>query len=185
MLLQEGMKAADIRAIRCLVDPRQAQLICEPWAEKLEPPTGYAAKWSLPYCLAAHALRGKLTTELFEGPLEADLLAFARRVDWAPQESGFPDRYAGRIVVTLADGTQRESVIADVLGAPDRPFPEDALVEKFKECATTALAPEAVAGLLSEIQGVAQARSLAPLGGYLRSAAALAPQRARVLAAAP
>lgn len=179
-LQEKGLRAADVRAIHCLVDPHQAQLICEPWAAKLCPPTGYAAKWSLPYCLAALALRGKLTTELFEGPMDADLLAYARRIDWAAQENGFPDRYAGRLIVTLADGTQLESAVSDVLGAPDRPFPEDMLVEKFKTCAATALPPEAVAGLLQEIQGLAGAASLARLGGYLRSARATAPQRIRV-----
>lgn len=183
MQLKEGVRAADIRAIRCLVDPRQAQLICEPWAEKLAPPTGYAAKWSLPYCLAAHALRGKLTTELFEGPLEAELLAFARRIEWAPLENGFPDRYAGRVVVTLADGSQRESAVADVLGAPDRPFPEDWLIEKFKTCASAALTPDAADGLLAEIQGLVGVASLTRLGGLLRAASATTPPKdARVTA---
>ncbi len=182
-LKEKGLRAADVRAIRCLVDPRQAQLICEPWAEKLNPPNGYAAKWSLPYCLAALALRGKLTTELFEGPMDADLLDYARRIDWTAQENGFPDRYAGCLIVTLADGTQLESAVSDVLGAPSRPFPEDALIEKFKTCAAAALTPDATAGLLQEIQGLAGASSLARLGGYLRSARATAPQRTRATAA--
>jgi len=34
--------ASEIRSIRCVVDPRQAQLICEPWQRKLRPPSGYA-----------------------------------------------------------------------------------------------------------------------------------------------
>ncbi|MBC7803729.1 MAG: MmgE/PrpD family protein, partial [Candidatus Parcubacteria bacterium] len=182
-LLDKGLAAADIRAIRCLVDSRTARLICEPWAEKLSPPTGYAAKWSLPYCLAARALRGALTTQLFESAPDPELLAFARRIEWTPQDDGFPDRYAGRLVVTLADGKQMESAVSDVLGAPDRPFPESMLIEKFKSCAAAALLPDAAAGLLLEIQGLAGASSLARLGGYLRSARAAAPQRMQATAA--
>ena len=44
----------------------------------------------------ADALRGK------DKP--TDVLAFARRIDWSAEEDGFPDRYPGRLRVTLDDG---------------------------------------------------------------------------------
>jgi 2-methylcitrate dehydratase PrpD len=169
-LLDKGLAVSEIRGIRCIVDPRPARLICEPWAEKLNPPTGYAAKWSLPYCLAARALRGAVTAELFDATLDPELLAFARRIEWTAREDGFPDRYSGRLMVTRADGTQIESYVPDVLGAADRPFPEDMLVRKFEENAAAALSPTARAGLLAEIQALQRAPSLAALGAYLRAA---------------
>jgi 2-methylcitrate dehydratase PrpD len=171
-VLQSGITAADIRSIRCIVDPRQAQLICEPWAQKLEPPTGYAAKWSLPFCLAARALRRPLNVDLFESDCDPEVLDFARRIDWVAQEGGFPERYPGRLVVTLADGQSRESCIHDVLGAPGRPFPEEALLRKVRVAAGAVLPARDVAGLIDEVLSLQQAPSLATLGGYLRNARA-------------
>lgn len=177
-LLRSGINAADMRAIRCIVDPRQAQLICEPWEQKLDPPTGYAAKWSLPLCVAARALGRQVDVAFFESPFDVEVLAFARRIDWAAQEDGFPDRYSGRVVVTLADGRSREAYVADVLGAADRPFPQDALVRKARDAALVALpAPEA-AGLIDAVLSLQHAPSLARLGGYLRNARAGVPRTA-------
>lgn len=169
-LLENGLNAFEILAIRCSVDPRSAQLICEPWEEKLCPPTGYAAKWSLPYCLAARALRGAVTTDLFECDPDPELLSFARRIEWSAREDGFPERYAGRLTVVRADGTELESYVADVLGAPDRPFPEASLLRKFIDNAAAVLPPAEGAALLAEIQAVARAPTLVHLGGFLRAA---------------
>lgn len=167
-----GVTAADMRGIRCMVDPRQAQLICEPWAEKLEPPTGYAAKWSLPLCLAACALGREVDVKFFESPFDPDVLAFARRIDWIAEEDGFPERYPGRVIVTLVDGRTREARVADVLGSADRPFPDDALLSKVRNVAASALPARDIDGLVDEVLALQHAPSLATLGAYLRSARA-------------
>ncbi len=169
-VLQSGVTASRIRGILCIVDPRQAQLICEPWPQKLAPPTGYAAKWSLPFCVAARALRGPIAVELFERPFDPEVLAFAQRISWSAQEDGFPERYPGRLIVTLADGRTTESYVPDVLGAPGRPFPEEALIRKFRDAAGAVLPAEQASGLLSEALSLERASSPAALGHYLRSA---------------
>ena len=171
-VLESGVTASQVRGIRCIVDPRQAQLICEPWPQKLAPPTGYAAKWSLPFCLAARALRGPVDVELFERSFDPEVLAFAQRIDWNAQEDGFPDRYPGRLIVKLADGGIRESYIPDVLGAPGRPFPDEALLHKFRDAAAAVLPAEDVAGLMNEVLSLEHATSLTALGRLLRSARA-------------
>jgi 2-methylcitrate dehydratase PrpD len=178
-VLEGGVSASEIRRIRCIVDPRQAQLICEPWPQKLAPPTGYAAKWSLPFCLAARALGGPVNVELFERPLEPQVLAFAQRIDWSAQEDGFPERYPGRLAVTLADGRTVESYVPDVLGAPGRAFSEEALMRKFQEAAAAVLPRADADALLEEVLDLERAPSLASLGRRLRSA------QARVHAATP
>ena len=147
-------------------------MICEPWPQKLAPPTGYAAKWSLPFCLAARALRGPVGVELFEQPFDAEVLAFAQRIEWSAREDGFPDRYPGRVIVTLADGRSTESYVPDVLGAPDRPFPDELLVGKFRDAAAAVLPPADAAGLLKEVLALERAPSLSALGRYLRNAQA-------------
>ncbi len=162
--------ASQIHGIRCIVDPRQAQLICEPWQDKLSPPTGYAAKWSLPFCLAARVVRGTVNVKLFEEPFDPAVLAFAQRVSWEAQEDGFPERYPGRLIVTLADGRKIESYVPDVLGAPDRPFPEETLIRKFRNAAEAVLTAEDAHALLGEVLSLEHAPSLANLGLHLRGA---------------
>jgi 2-methylcitrate dehydratase PrpD len=169
-IFEIGVKAAEIRSIHCVVDPRQAQLICEPWAQKLAPPTGYAAKWSLPFCLAARALGRPVSVELFDRALDPQVLEFAQRIDWSAQEDGFPERYPGRLAVKLTDGRTLESYVADVLGGPQRPFPEEQLIAKFRTAADAVLSPEDVEHLLREVQDLERARSLGQLGRRLRSA---------------
>jgi 2-methylcitrate dehydratase PrpD len=169
-LLQDGVAASQIRGIHCIVDPRQAQLICEPWPQKLSPSSGYTAKWSLPFCLAALALRGSVDVSLFERPFEADLLAFARRISWSPHEDGFPDRYPGRMTVTLEDGATRESFVPDVLGAPTRPFTHERLIAKFRKAAARVMPLRAIDGLVDELLVADRSPSPTAIGGYLRAA---------------
>ena len=173
-ILEQGVKASEIRSIHCVVDPRQAQLICEPWAHKLAPPTGYAAKWSLPFCLAARALGRPVGVELFDRAPDPQVLEFARRIDWSAQEDGFPERYPGRVAVKLADGRTLESYVADVLGGPERPFPEEALIGKFRAAAGAVLSREDTEGLLGEVRDLERAQSLSSIGRRLRRALARA-----------
>lgn len=169
-ILNNGVDARDIQSIQCAVDPRQAQLICEPWQDKLLPATGYAAKWSLPFCLAARAILGQVNVDVFENSFPPDVLAFAQRIDWVAQEDGFPDRYSGRVTVTLADGRIIENYVPDVLGSADRPFPYDALLLKFRSAAVGVLSLDAATGLLDEVVSLERASSLESLGRYLRNA---------------
>jgi 2-methylcitrate dehydratase PrpD len=169
-LLRDGVAAEEIRSLHCIVDPRQAELICEPWPHKLAPPNGYAAKWSLPFCLAARALGRPLDVQLFEQPPAAEILAFAQRIEWSAREDGFPERYPGRLRVRLADGREHESYVADVLGAPERPFPEEALRAKFRAAAGAVFSAEDTENLLGEVRDLERAPSLASLGRHLRSA---------------
>jgi 2-methylcitrate dehydratase PrpD len=169
-ILASGVAATDIASITCLVDPGQAGLICEPWPAKQEPPTGYAAKWALPYCLAARALRGAVDVALFEQPIDPTLVAFARKITWEPCPDGFPDRYPGRLRVTLTDGQVREAHVPDVIGAPDRPLAPARLIEKCRANAATALSTDDTAALLDRLDGLERAPSLRPLGELLRRA---------------
>lgn len=178
-ILAQGVSAAQIRVIECIVDPRQADLICEPWAEKLAPPSGYAAKWSLPFCLAARALLRPIDVALFERPLEPEVLAFARRIEWRAQEDGFPDRYPGRLAVTLHDGRTLESYVPDVLGGPGRKFPEERLLAKFRGAASAVLPASDVEALLQQVQTLERAPSVRSLGPLLRAARARAVGEAR------
>lgn len=169
-ILSGGVDPGAIQRIQCVVDPRQADLICKPWQDKLIPVSGYAAKWSLPFCLAARAILGQVDVDLFENPFPLDVMAFAQRIDWSAREDGFPDRYPGHLIVTLVDGRVVESYVPDVLGSLERPFPRDLLLRKFRAAASGVLSFDAASGLLNEVVSLERASSLESLGGFLRGA---------------
>jgi 2-methylcitrate dehydratase PrpD len=169
-VLAGGVHPAEIHRIRCFVDRRQAQLIAEPWEAKRLPASPYAAKWSLPYCLAARAILGRVDVELFERPIDPTLVDFAERIDWQPVDDGFPDRYPGRLAVTLADGREIAAYVADVAGGPGRPVPEAALFAKFRDNARFVLPEVEAEELLDELVRLDRADSPARVAALLRRA---------------
>ena len=74
-LLRRGLEADNVAAIHCEVPRGEESLICEPWAEKLQPSSAYQAKFSLPYALGALLVDGEITIATFEGPTRPDVCA--------------------------------------------------------------------------------------------------------------
>jgi 2-methylcitrate dehydratase PrpD len=106
--------AADIAALHCVVPEIEVALICEPFEPKLKPTTPYAAKFSLPWLLAARIADGRLDHASFEPASIAreELLALAARVTYrvaAPGETPFPRTFPGWVEATLRDGRKWSS----------------------------------------------------------------------------
>ncbi len=161
--------AAGIVSVQCDVPVEEAPLIAEPWPAKQCPRSGYDAKWSLPYCLAALLVDGKVGIETFVGAPRADLIARAATIAWAPWTgSGFPARFPARLVVTLADGTTLNHTIDDVRGGPARPFDGAMVLAKFCDNARRKLTAPAVERVIAEIETLDGAASLRALSTALR-----------------
>ena len=75
-------EALDVEAVICDVEPWQIPIVCEPRPEKVAPRTEYEARASLPYCLAAVLVDGRVDLETFapEAVARPDLLAMAGRI---------------------------------------------------------------------------------------------------------
>lgn len=143
-LLAKGVAAADIRALHCVVPEIELPLICEPFAEKLEPASPYAAKFSLPFLLAARIADGRIDHRTFEAAnlARTDLLELAARVTYrvaAPGETPFPRTFPGWVEATLADGSRRVERLDVNAGHPDNPLSLEQVAAKFRDNATEAL----------------------------------------------
>ena len=137
-LLAKGVAAADIRALHCVVPEIELPLICEPFAEKLKPASPYAAKFSLPFLLAARIADGRIDHGTFEAAnlTRPDLLALAARVTYrvaAPGETPFPRTFPGCVEATLADGTKRVERLDVNAGHPDNPLSLQQVAAKFRD----------------------------------------------------
>ncbi len=169
-VLAGGVQAADIERIDCELPREVAWLVCEPWDRKLAPPSGHVAKFSLPYCLAALALDGRVDVATFDRR-DADprLTPMMQRVRFLPMAaSGFPARYPARVRVLARDGASHAIEIQDVLGSSARPFSRAQVLDKFRANATRRLTEEAVGEVIARVEALDAATELSGLASALR-----------------
>jgi 2-methylcitrate dehydratase PrpD len=147
---EHDISADSIAAIECLVPAGEVPIVCEPRAVKIAPRTTYEAQFSLPFVVAAAFVDGRVGLGTFTPERLRDdrVLALAARVAHAVDpESTFPNGFPGWVRVRLADGRVLEAREPDGRGSLARPLPPNAIVEKFRDNASRALAPESVDAL--------------------------------------
>ncbi|GGT16975.1 MmgE/PrpD family protein [Nonomuraea spiralis] len=106
------------------IHPDAAQFVCGPGKER--PASAYAAKFSLPWCLAQLLLDGELTVASFERLDRPEVIALAERVRHELVTSpGAAADQPGRVSALLGDGTRVTAVVDRSGGGPDDPRIED------------------------------------------------------------
>jgi len=158
-LLDKGVAAADIVSLHCVVDEIEVGLICEPFAPKLRPATPYAAKFSLPFVLAARIADGRIGHRTFEQANLAreDLLALAARVTYRvakPGETPFPRTFPGWVEARLADGRSLTERLDANVGHPDNPLPFDQVAAKFRDNVEEVLGEAGAARVIALVQAL-------------------------------
>ncbi|MFF0718360.1 MmgE/PrpD family protein [Verrucosispora sp. NA02020] len=133
---QPGFPADPAAVTRVDVDvhPDSAPTVCGPGRDLARPATPYAAKFSLPWSVAATLLDGDLTTASYrpDSIARADVAALADRVRWRIVDTGGHAADApGAVVLTLADGTTVRGTVPRSGGGPDAPLGDDELTAKF------------------------------------------------------
>ncbi|MBU2285656.1 MAG: MmgE/PrpD family protein [Gammaproteobacteria bacterium] len=139
-LAGHGIAPDDVAEIRCVVPQIEVGLICEPFAPKLRPASPYAAKFSLPYLVAARIIDGHIGHDSFSAGRIArdDVLRLAERVHYRVAEAGetvFPTSFPGWLEATLADGRTHVEKLDVNPGHPDRPLDWGEIEAKF--CSNT------------------------------------------------
>jgi len=132
---------------------RAAAVLDEP-----RPSSKTAAKFSIPYCVAAAWILGRVTEDIFAERFLKDpaILELARRVNTvedAELEAGFPRMRTARVEVQLKDGRLLESRVDIPHGMPERPATEDELVLKFRRLAAPVIGDDTVARLMEMVLG--------------------------------
>ncbi len=168
-LMVDGLVPADIVAIRCRVPPEEAPIICNPWSRKQAPASGYDAKFSLPYCLAALSVDGRIDVDTFTTEPGSMALALAQRITWSPLEgTGFPERFAAEIEIDTVTGKTLRARVDDVRGGPARPLARAEFDTKFRSNARRSLRYDAVETVYAEMRGLEDSANLVVLAAALR-----------------
>lgn len=167
-LAEKGITPAAIMRLTLRIAAGAAPIVCEPWQQKLDPPDGHAARWSLPVVVAARLVEGRVDHQTFRFRAAPDVLSLAGRMIWEKLDSdSFPHAFEAEILCRTVDGADTRVRVADVYGNVARPARRDDILAKFRANAGFLLPQTAVAQIetffLSE-----SSRSFAPFGAALR-----------------
>jgi 2-methylcitrate dehydratase PrpD len=137
-LVASGIAADEIERIECVVPEIEQPLICDPLAEKARPRTPYAAKFSLPFLIAARIVDGAIGHRTFvpASISREPVLRLAARVTYRtarPGEMPFPRTFPGLIEATLGGGRRVVQRLDVNRGHPDNPLAFDEVAAKFRD----------------------------------------------------
>jgi 2-methylcitrate dehydratase PrpD len=171
-ILADGVSAAQIERIDCQLPQEVAWLVCEPWNEKLTPPSGHVAKFSLPYCLAALLVDGCVDVATFDRhAADPRLTAAMQGIHFqAMTQSDFPRRYSASVQVHTRDQVFTAQVL-DVHGSTNSPFSRDEVLAKFRDNAARSLSKQAVARVIDCMDDLHDTATLTELSLTLRDIA--------------
>ena len=153
-----GVSAGRIAAIRCRTAAGPVPRLWEPLAAKHTPPNGYAAKFSLPYLLAAIFVKGRAGLAEFadEAVRDAEVLRVARLVTYELDATiDYPRQFVGDVEVTLTDGRVVREKQDRPRGGPDAPLTRAEIEAKFRGNAALVLPPDRVERVIQAVNGLA------------------------------
>jgi 2-methylcitrate dehydratase PrpD len=135
------IRPEDIERIVCRTHEGPVPRLWEPAAMKRRPPTPYAARFSLPYCIAAALVKGRVGLEEFSQASisDAKTLAAARKVSYRIDPSlDYPRHFSGHVQVFLKSGQVIEENQSFARGSVEAPIPPEEIEAKFRHNAALA-----------------------------------------------
>jgi 2-methylcitrate dehydratase PrpD len=170
-LRQDGLQLDAIRAIELGVPAPVLRTIAEPIESKAAPESGYHAKFSGPFTVAA-ALHGGgglgVSADDFsdDAVRDPELLALAALVHcYADEQStnDFPHQFPGVLSVETNDGTRLHHRVTHTRGGPENPLTSDEVEMKFRLNAEPHLGSAGASQVLGAVAGLPDASSFQAL----------------------
>lgn len=169
-LAKTGIKVDDIRAITCPTGEGLVHRLWEPLAAKHRPPSGYAAKFSMPFCMAVGFFDGDAGLSQFTDARAADpeVLRLAAKISYViDPKNEYPRNYSGHIRVETIDGRQIALDQPHMRGGVREPLTEDEIRAKaMANCRHGGWPEERAAQLIDWAAGLAHQPDLSGLAAY-------------------
>lgn len=130
-----GTIRGQVAAIECETAEGIVHRLWEPLGVKQRPPNAYAAKFSVPFCVAYGLLRGAVGLEAFteENARDPALVSLASKVSYVIDPANpYPDEYTGHVRVRLEDGRVLEERQPHLRGGHHEPLSRAEIEEKFR-----------------------------------------------------
>ncbi|MBI3935742.1 MAG: MmgE/PrpD family protein [Betaproteobacteria bacterium] len=135
-LAATGIGADDIVDIVCETGEGLVPRLWEPLADKHRPPSGYAAKFSMPYCMAVGFFDRAAGLEQFTDARARDpeVLALAAKIRYViDPDNEYPRNYSGHVRVSTKDGRTIELRQPHFRGGSREPLRREELIRKFRQ----------------------------------------------------
>ncbi len=129
-----GVRADDIERILCDTGEGLVHRLWEPLASKHEPPSGYAAKFSMPFCMALGFYEDDAGLAQFTDckVREPHLLDLAKKISYRiDPDNEYPQNYTGHLSVTLTSGKVLRYDQPHMRGGQHEPLSDDDIARKF------------------------------------------------------
>lgn len=135
-LRNSGISIDAIASIECDVGAGTVHRLWEPLAQKHRPANAYAAKFSVPFCIAVAVVDGNAGLGQFADARIGDsrVLDLASRIRYRiDPDDGYPANYSGHLRVRLKDGDEREFRQPHLRGGRHDPLTDDDIVAKYRD----------------------------------------------------
>jgi 2-methylcitrate dehydratase PrpD len=133
-LRRRGATAEQVQSIECDTAEGIVHRLWEPLALKAAPPNAYAAKFSIPYAIAAGLVLDDAGLAAYTEAVvqRADMRALAAKVRYRVDPvNPYPRQFTGHVRVTLQDGTVLEERQGYFQGGAEHPLSDADLTRKF------------------------------------------------------
>ncbi|MEQ6902545.1 MmgE/PrpD family protein [Nocardioides sp. YIM 152588] len=143
-LATAGAKADDVVAVHALVHPDSASVVCPTDRDPARPASPYAAKFSLPWSVAALLCDGTVGVDTYRDDQLArpEVVDLAAATTWEPTAGAGPAAdAAGEVTLTLADGRRVTGRVERSPGGGTAPLSDADLLAKFAGNAGPASVP--------------------------------------------
>jgi 2-methylcitrate dehydratase PrpD len=163
------LRAADIERIVCRTHAGPIPRLWEPLDFKRQPPTPYAAKFSIPYCIAVALVKGRAGLDEFskdsiENP---ETIALAKKVNYEIDPTlDYPRHFSGHVKIFFKDGAIMEEFQPHARGSVESPIPPAEIEQKFHQNARLVLPPSKanrIAELIGRLEDESDIATLGPL----------------------
>jgi 2-methylcitrate dehydratase PrpD len=134
-LRAQGVKAEDVVSIECETAEGILHRLWEPLAAKQAPPNAYAAKFSVPYGVAAGLVLGGAGLDAFTEARVAEpaIRALCAKVNYVVDpQNPYPNAYTGHVRATLRDGRVVEERQANLRGGAADPLSRAEIEDKAR-----------------------------------------------------
>jgi 2-methylcitrate dehydratase PrpD len=155
---RHGVRPEQIAAVTCRTAEGPLPRLWEPLAAKHRPPNGYAAKFSLPYLLAAILVKGRAGLAEFtdEAVRDEAVLRVAGTVGYEIDPTiDYPRQFIGHVRVRLTDGRVLEERQDRPRGGPDLPMSPGEIEAKFRGNAGLAVSGERASRIVRDVAALA------------------------------
>ncbi len=166
------LRSEHIERIVCRTHEGPVPRLWEPLEMKRQPPTAYAAKFSLPYCIATALVKGRVSLEEFSSDSirDPETLALAHKVGYQIDPSlDYPRHFTGHVKIVMKNGTVIEESQPHARGSIEDPIPPEEIESKFRHNACLVL-PSAKADRIVEfLRRLEYGPDIGALGALLAS----------------